>query len=1441
MVAESVRARIVAEASRTLGREVAVTRLSGDPIRGIVIEGVRVAGPSGATGAFFEAPRVVAQFDAKALLIDLLHGRGVIKSLTALELDRPFLVLARDERGHWNYEDLLAGQKGAPPAFTARVEVREGSLVFSDALRRLQVPFSAHFDRITGTLRFSEAPRVSMVLDAVNKDGRTPALLHVAGKATLGEGTFDLDLSTSGASVAHWGPYLVRLPWLAWRGGTFDGAIHLLASKWGRSEVLDYRGRLTLRDGRALLLPQQTLLSDVDGPLSINSLEVSTEGLTMAVGLSTPTRRSESSPMWVRGAITHLAGVHLDLAVRSSFLDLATLQALLFPKASVRLGGRARGDVRIVGPLESPRVEGTIAQASGSINRQRFSDFSASFLYYGGLLAFDDVAASTGGGRAQGHLRLHLGQGSFFALADLRGVDTSGLPGLGVTTDPTLRGNASGFVAAAGTPREVMAQGRVQLGPGSVQGVAFDGVETLFGFDRGRVEVDRFEARSGVSQVHGVGEITHQGALDLALVAKDVDLQKLGLRFGLKRWLAGTADLVGSLTGSTKAPVLSGQVAARAGRLGPFPFDDARGDIRLTTTDLATSGMVLRDGGGRYEATGAVRWDVPGRVDLTVRVEDVPAHRLLAIANVPLQLSGTVRGTVRLSGAPNNPQAAGSVQLDHSIVVGQRVDRAQADFRWTGSQLLLDRAVASVNSSSVEARGTISRSGALGITFAAHGFTLADAGALQSDVLRVTGTADLVGTLEGNVASPTLSATVSSTSLELNGQRFDHAMGRVRYSQRRLTLSPLVLEQGPGTFQLSGHLRFHNDPEFDLRVDAHTAQLSTLLGLAEVAPPFALGGTMDGHVVASGRLSNANASLDVHLVNGRIGDHMVREATISAGLADHVLTLETFSLKPMEGELVGAGRIDLRGGSEVEFDGRQLSLDILRPLFALQRPLAGTLDLTLQISGQIADPVVGLAASVANGRIASASFDRLVLQAFYQDGLFHIEQGLLQEGRHRAKLEGTVPFNPARLRFDESKSMNLRLSLPDADLSLLGLVTDRVEQAQGPLVGEVLVTGTTAQPKMDGSLAVADGLIKLRGVDPPLTALRARLTFDQDEVRVAQASASAGDGTVTVTGTVGIRNFRPDRLNLQLTADAARLIYAPVFSGVADGTLRLGGTAARPVISGTLTLSGGDLLLASGVLPTPEGREGAGIDPVLDVDLRAGDGLWVNLGSLRAQVRGMVHAAGTWQRPVLAGEVSAERGTFTAFNNTFTLIEGRAAFAELRGTTPVLDARAETRMRVARVIGEQTRVETARVFLHIQGTPDNLSQPELTAEPPLSREEILAGLARQAGITQLLRGDLENALRAELSSVLFGSVGQATARTLGLEEFQIEYDFVRPLQLKVGKLLISNLYVTLTSEFATPRRYIWALEYRFTPNTMLAFSIDNRSRYDLLYLMTHRF
>jgi hypothetical protein len=117
----------------------------------------------------------------------------------------------------------------------------------------------------------------------------------------------------------------------------------------------------------------------------------------------------------------------------------------------------------------------------------------------------------------------------------------------------------------------------------------------------------------------------------------------------------------------------------------------------------------------------------------------------------------------------------------------------------------------------------------------------------------------------------------------------------------------------------------------------------------------------------------------------------------------------------------------------------------------------------------------------------------------------------------------------------------------------------------------------------------------------------------------------------------------------------------------------------------------------------------------------------------------------------------------------------------------------------------------------------------------------VALLGRQAGISQLLQGDIQGALRAELTRRLFAPVSLALGRALGLSEFVIEYASEQPLRLRIGKLLFPNLYLTAATTFEEKTQVLWSLEYRFAPGWQFSLSVDPDGRRQGVFWYTTRF
>jgi hypothetical protein len=263
------------------------------------------------------------------------------------------------------------------------------------------------------------------------------------------------------------------------------------------------------------------------------------------------------------------------------------------------------------------------------------------------------------------------------------------------------------------------------------------------------------------------------------------------------------------------------------------------------------------------------------------------------------------------------------------------------------------------------------------------------------------------------------------------------------------------------------------------------------------------------------------------------------------------------------------------------------------------------------------------------------------------------------------------------------------------------------------------------------------------------------------------------EGDVRIGGEWLLKGYRPHLMQVRLQGEDLRLRWVPKLDARFDLDLELNGPSPAPSLAGRIDLTKGRW---SGVGGKSFGSAMAGDSPaflkwaapfpgLLMVHLD-GQNFWVHTEKLHAKFGGDVMLRKTLDEPPrLVGQVAATEGNYNVRRRRFTLRHGMLTFPDRVATAPRLDAELET------------RVKRYRIRAGVYGTLRE-SHLQLTSQPPLTHEEILALMVFGRRIDRLSREEREQLAQQDagtqaLDLLFLGQAELLAARMLGLDEINV--------------------------------------------------------------------
>jgi translocation and assembly module TamB len=672
--------------------------------------------------------------------------------------------------------------------------------------------------------------------------------------------------------------------------------------------------------------------------------------------------------------------------------------------------------------------------------------------------------------------------------------------------------------------------------------------------------------------------------------------------------LSGRGDVTAALSGSLARPDLDAKAVIRDARMMGRPVQaltvslqarDLSGDVAAKVT---LSGEVDRKPAeGRLSfARGGETW----RLDhLDLRVGSVSATGALAI-----DPAGLAAGSLKL--------AAGQLDDIAPLLLTRVSGSATAS---------VDLSVADGGQNAqVAARASTVRFGDVGVGDLSAQLSLGDLhrrptidGRVQAKSIAAFGqtfdTADLVA--RGTPAASDLELSArgggfdlrgsgrlvpgAPTRLDLsrlearrNGHKIDLAQpARLTWAEWTLGISNLSLRVDGGRLDIAGQV----GRSLDLKIDARAVPLSA----AEIiAPGVGLGGTLDGSATLAGSPSAPSGRYRLSAKGLTFG------AARAAGVAPAGLTATGSLAQGRVGvdatlTMPGSGALTVSGSLPVDPAGRldltvrgPLDLSVLSaPLGARGQSLRGKLALDVALRGSVDRPELAGSATLSGG--------------FFADYLRGVQVNGLS-GRFVARgdsiaveqITGTTP-NGGSVQADGRVTLDLPGGLP-AELRLRGQRAQIVSDGAVLLVADVATTVTgplLRAPRLAGSVDIVS-------LDIDLGDIRGPTRSPLPDTRHVQPPPQARALLALERRDRGRRAAPPITIGLDLALRSADTIAVRGRGVVATlgGGLRLTGTSAAPIPTGSFVLNQGALTLPGRRIDLVRGTVlfGGSLEPTID-------------------------------------------------------------------------------------------------------------------------------------------------------------------------------------------------------------------------------------------------
>jgi autotransporter translocation and assembly factor TamB len=517
--------------------------------------------------------------------------------------------------------------------------------------------------------------------------------------------------------------------------------------------------------------------------------------------------------------------------------------------------------------------------------------------------------------------------------------------------------------------------------------------------------------------------------------------------------------------------------------------------------------------------------------------------------------------------------------------------------------------------------------------------------------------------------------------------------------------------------------------------------------------------------------------------------------------------------------VAGTWRSDGRGALRVTAKG--VYLDTLQAAFERPTRYGGVIDLDATISGTGAHPAATGTLTVSNGRVERVSYDKLQAQFTYGNQMFDLDARLDQGPGVWVTAVGKLPL---ALMDPKAPELPIDLAIKSSTVSL-GLVegiTDVVRNVSGTITLDVKAIGSSHDPHMSGTIAVANAGFLVAATGSRYQNTRAAVTLTTDRITVDSLHIEDADRRpLDVRGSLGTHELRVGDLQIEATARHFEVMHNELGAINIDAAVQLQGRWEAPRVTGDVTIQSGTLRvdeILSRTLFQPYATEQT---RMTEVDAVAALNPWDRLGlDLALHVPATLRLVGdsvqiSQDTPIGLGDINLRvRGDLYLYKDPGETLSVTGSFDQITGTYAFqgrgFDVLETSSINFRGDLNPEIYVTVTRVISGVEARVSifgPLKQPELrlASTPLLDPSDILSLIVFNTSTNQLTAAQQQQ-LVARAGVLAAGFLAQpivaAISNETGIDVFEVEPgDVGTDVKITIGHEIAPGLVARFSRQF----------------------------------------